>query len=154
MHLSFNQTLAVVSHEPLRRVPNFPEERLQTRKENKISIVELRNSVDMLAIRNSLDVAFQLTTAILKIHQNKIPYSDFHNYFIYEVAIKIMLNHHGNHSQIKYLNKQHPFRTAINIQLVSPGLNIFYHSFSHSYKLLNSHCLFPLLKHVALDFSK
>lgn len=30
MHLSFNQTLAVVSHDPLSKVPNFPDERLQT----------------------------------------------------------------------------------------------------------------------------
>lgn len=30
IHLSFNQTFAVVSHDPLNNVPNFPDERLQT----------------------------------------------------------------------------------------------------------------------------
>lgn len=37
MHLSFSQTLAVVSHEPLSNVPNFPEERLQTKEGKKES---------------------------------------------------------------------------------------------------------------------
>lgn len=35
MHLSFSQTLAVVSHEPLSNVPNFPDERLQTKGKKK-----------------------------------------------------------------------------------------------------------------------
>jgi len=30
MHFSLSHTLAVVSHEPLRRVPNFPEDKVQT----------------------------------------------------------------------------------------------------------------------------
>lgn len=30
IHLSWSHTLAVVSHEPLKSVPNFPEDRLQT----------------------------------------------------------------------------------------------------------------------------
>lgn len=37
IHLSFNQTLAVVSHDPLNNVPNFPEERLQTGMNVQIS---------------------------------------------------------------------------------------------------------------------
>lgn len=37
MHLSFSQTLAVVSHEPLSNVPNFPDERLQTKGEKGIN---------------------------------------------------------------------------------------------------------------------
>lgn len=37
MHLSFSQTLAVVSHEPLSNVPNFPDERLQTKGKKDIS---------------------------------------------------------------------------------------------------------------------
>lgn len=37
IHLSFNQTLAVVSHDPLNNVPNFPDERLQTGTKIQIS---------------------------------------------------------------------------------------------------------------------
>lgn len=37
IHRSFNQTLAVVSHDPLNNVPNFPDERLQTGMNNQIS---------------------------------------------------------------------------------------------------------------------
>ncbi|KAG7260752.1 hypothetical protein CRUP_015131 [Coryphaenoides rupestris] len=46
MHFSLSHTLAVVSHEPLRRVPNFPEDKVQTDSSGAVSGHRHKSSVD------------------------------------------------------------------------------------------------------------